>query len=77
MKGEKKGEKGRNGKGEEKMGGGSKKEKRKKKWKREKGWGSEYGSRIPVKTMWICMVSGLTYFTVYVFLFGDPDCSFV
>lgn len=44
---------------------------------REKGWGSEYASRVTVKTTWICTVSGLTYFNVYVYLFGDPDCSFV
>lgn len=76
MKGEKKGEKGRNGKGEEKMAGKQEREKEEK-WKREKGWGSEHVSRIPVKTMWICVVSGLTYFTVYVYLFVDPGCSFV
>lgn len=75
-KSEKKGEKGRNGKGEEKMGRKQEREK-KEKWKREKGWRSEYASRIRVKTMWICVVSGLAYFTVYIFLFGGPDCSFV
>lgn len=60
MKGEKKGEKSRNGEGEEKMGGRQEREKEEK-WKgnrkgeegkegREKGWGREYASRIPVKT---------------------------
>lgn len=76
MKGERKGEKGRNGKREEKMAGKQEREKEEN-WKREKGWGSEYVSRIPVKTMWICIVSGLTYYTVYVYLFGDPGCSSV